>query len=189
LTKALEETPGELRLLYGAALAAYEQGKDRVTIVHMTQALSVWDEGTSSGLAHGVLCDIHYHLGLAHANVGYYGNAIEWFTRAISDPKIDVEVKVNIIHERAKAHQMERMFTEAIDDFTAVIKYNPRNAHAHFRRGFAWKSMGQFEKAADDLETAKILDPSNPHLVVNYSQIHDTECVILCSAGEEKAYK
>jgi tetratricopeptide (TPR) repeat protein len=63
---------------------------------------------------------------------------------------------MNIIHERAKAHQMVRQYEDAINDFTTVIKHNPRNAHAQFRRGFAWKSMGQFEKAADDMETAKV---------------------------------
>ena len=61
----------------------------------------------------------------------------------------------------------------------------PRNAHAHFRRGFAWKSLGKLEEAAEDFERAKALDPDNPYLVLNYSQAHLTEFVILCPPGQE----
>ena len=69
-----------------------------------------------------------------------------------------------------------------------VIRYNPRNAHAFFRRGFAWKALGDYDNAADDMETAKILDPDNPHLKVNYNQIHDVETMVLCAAGDEPKY-
>jgi len=30
---------------------------------------------------------------------------------------------------------------KAVIDFTAVIKSNPKNAHAHFRRAFSYKSL------------------------------------------------
>lgn len=65
------------------------------------------------------------------------------------------------------------------------MKLDPQNAHAYFRRGFAQKSLKRFEEAAEDFETAKRLDPMNPHLIVNYSQIHDIHVIVLCAAGEE----
>ena len=37
----------------------------------------------------------HYHLGLAHANIGYYGKAIEWFSRAIEETK-ELEVILHL---------------------------------------------------------------------------------------------
>lgn len=74
---------------------------------------------------------------------------------------------------------------QALADFTRVIEVDPLNAHAFFRRGFANKSMKNFDAAAEDFETAKRLDPLNPHLVVNYSQIHDIHVIVLCAAGEE----
>jgi hypothetical protein len=30
---------------------------------------------------------------------------------------------------------------EAVEDFSSVIKRNPKNAHAHFRRAFSLKSL------------------------------------------------
>jgi len=184
LTKALEETPGELRLLYGAGLAAYELNKNETAIDHLSGALQAWERQRGDGLAPGVLCDIHYHLGLAHANRNQHEPAIECFSKAAEEAK-DEEIRMNCIHERAKSRQMEQEYGLAITDFNAVIEHNPRNAHAFFRRGFAWKSLGDFDKAADDFETAKMLAPDNPHLVLNYSRIHDTEVVVLCAAGEE----
>ena len=35
------------------------------------------------------------------------------------------------------------------------------------------------------MEQAKKLDPKNPHLVVNYTQVYDIECIELCKAGDE----
>jgi len=62
------------------------------------------------------------------------------------------------------------------------------NANAHFRRGFAYKAIGDVQAAASDLEAAKRLDPSNLALVVNYKEIRDTECVVLCPPGQEKLF-
>jgi tetratricopeptide (TPR) repeat protein len=153
-------------------------------------AAAVARTNTSAGLSPGLLCDIHYHLGLAHANSppdGEHAQAIHAFSRAAGSA-VDEVTKMRCVHERAKSRQMEQKYHEAIEDFTSVITHNPRNAHAFFRRGFAWKSLNDFEKAADDLETAKALDPDNPFLVVNYSQLHLTECVVLCLAGDEKEF-
>jgi Tfp pilus assembly protein PilF len=49
-----------------------------------------------------------------------------------------------------------------------VIKRNPKNAHAYFRRAFSLKALKEFGKAADDFEKAKNLDPLNPQLVLNH---------------------
>ena len=89
------------------------------------------------------------------------------------------------MHERAKSNQMRSAFEEAVKDFGEVIEWQPRNAHAYFRRGFAFKSLRRYEDAAADFEAARRLQPDNPHLVVNYSQIHDIHVIVLCAAGEE----
>ncbi len=102
---------------------------------------------------------------------------------------------------------------QAIEDFSAVIKASPTNAHALFRRGFAFKSLKKYvtvrltlssrcsfpewrlrvtcryDMAANDFETARLLDPKNPNLVVNYSQLHTLECVVLCPAGQEPDFE
>ena len=49
---------------------------------------------------------------------------------------------IRYIHERAKAYQILEFHQEAIEDFSNVIRRNPKNAHAHFRRAFSLKAMG-----------------------------------------------
>ena len=77
---------------------------------------------------------------------------------------------------------------KAVDDFTSVIKKNPKNAHAHFRRAFSLKALKRYSEAADDFERGKELDPLNPKLVVNYKKLKGVSCIVLCKPGEEPAY-
>ena len=56
-------------------------------------------------------------------------------------------------------------------DFDVVIKKNPKNAHAYFRRAFSLKSLKRFPESVEDFEKARILDPMNPALVVNYKKL------------------
>jgi tetratricopeptide (TPR) repeat protein len=48
---------------------------------------------------------------------------------------------INYLHERAKAYQMIGEHDAAIEDFSNVIKKNPKNAHAYFRRAFSHKTL------------------------------------------------
>jgi len=57
---------------------------------------------------------------------------------------------------------MIEQHAEAVDDFNEVIKRNPTNPHAYFRRAFSLKALKKFAEAADDFEKAKNLDPMNP---------------------------
>ena len=77
---------------------------------------------------------------------------------------------------------------KAVEDFSAVIKRNPKNAHAHFRRAFSLKSLKKYAEAADDFEKAKDLDPLNPKMVVNYKKLKGIQCIVLCKPGEEKIF-
>ena len=51
---------------------------------------------------------------------------------------------IRYIHERAKAYQMIEDHEMAVEDFNLVIKKNPKNAHAHFRRAFSHKSLKNY---------------------------------------------
>jgi tetratricopeptide (TPR) repeat protein len=77
---------------------------------------------------------------------------------------------------------------DAIKDFNKVIKRNPKNGHAHFRRAFSLKALKKFDKAAEDFEKAKTLDPYNPQLVINHKQLKGVTCIVLCKPGNEKLY-
>ena len=80
---------------------------------------------------------------------------------------------------------------EAVQDFNVVIKKNPKNANAFFRRAFSLKalkvsqtsqitSLQNYSEAAEDFEQAKNLDPMNPMLVVNYKKLKGVGCIVLC---------
>ena len=71
----------------------------------------------------------------------------------------------------------------AVKDFDNVIKKNPRNAHAHFRRAFSFKALKSYAQAAEDFEQAKLLDPLNPKMVVNYKKLKGVSCIVLCKPG------
>ena len=62
---------------------------------------------------------------------------------------------------------------KAVEDFDIVIKRNPQNAHAHFRRAFSLKSLQRYDEAVNDYEKAKNLDPLEPKMVVNYKKLKD----------------
>ena len=93
------------------------------------------------------------------------------------------------VHERAKAYQMIDWHQEAVADFDLVLKKNPKNAHAYFRRAFSLKSLKRFAEAVDDFEKARNLDPMNPSLVVNYKKLQGVSCIVLCEPGDEKEFK
>ena len=52
--------------------------------------------------------------------------------------------EISYIHERAKAYQMIEDHERAVKDFNEVIKKNPKNAHAHFRRAFSHKALKNY---------------------------------------------
>jgi tetratricopeptide (TPR) repeat protein len=80
--------------------------------------------------------DIYYHIGLGYARVEKFEKSIFPFTACIERNAEDIRY----IHERAKSYQMIEMHDKAVEDFNVVIKSNPENAHAHFRRAFSLKS-------------------------------------------------
>ncbi|KAF4320128.1 hypothetical protein BBO99_00002459 [Phytophthora kernoviae] len=198
----------DTKLLYYIGLCYYHEHQPDECVIFMERALE--HEPTQE-----LLPNLHYHIGLSHALEGRNMDAVEHFTSAYDHSLTEVEsikagnnqeeepheaddkqarlqqlheVQLLYIHERAKALQLERYHAEALADFSFVIAQQPTNAHAYFRRGFAHKALGDFKTAASDLQTARLLDPNNLQLVVNYKELHDVECIVLCVPGKEKRY-
>ena len=81
--------------------------------------------------------DIYYHIGLAYCRLEKFEKAIFPYSRCIERIPSDIRY----VHERAKAYQMIEYHDKAVADFDIVIKKNPKNAHAHFRRAFSLKAL------------------------------------------------
>ena len=92
--------------------------------------------------------DIYYHIGLSYCMVEKFEKSIYPYSQAIE--MIPSEVKY--IHERAKAYQMIGDHENSNTDFSTVIKKNPKNAHAHFRRAFSLKALKHYDKSVTDFE-------------------------------------
>ncbi len=73
-----------------------------------------------------------------------------------------------------------------MQDFDFVIRKNPKNANAHFRRAFSLKALRRYDLAIEDFEKAKHLDPMNEKLMVNYKKLKGVTCIVLCQPGEER---
>lgn len=112
----------------------------------------------------------------------------------VQTPETVIGQLTNDYHERAKALQLcdgedgNGRLEDSIADFDIVIERNYKNAHAYFRRAFCHKSLGNYDRAAEDFERARALDPNNPNLAINYRNIGDVECIILVDAGREPVF-
>ena len=191
LQHALAQNAFDSHVLYKQGLTYYANSKYKKSIKVLKQSLRA---------AHEPGCltyepDIYYHIGLAYCRVEKFEKSIFPFSKCVEHVPSDIRY----IHERAKAYQMIEMHEKAVEDFNVVIKKNPKNAHAHFRRAFSLKSLKvsptlstkiqKYAEAADDFESAKDLDPLNPKVVINYKKLKGVTCIVLCEPGEEKIFK
>jgi tetratricopeptide (TPR) repeat protein len=72
-----------------------------------------------------------------------------------------------------------------LEDFNEVIKIQMNNSHAYFGRAFAHKALRDYDKAAEDFDKAKQINPLNPKLIVNFKQVYNVRYIKLCNPGEE----
>lgn len=73
---------------------------------------------------------------------------------------------IRYIHERAKAYQMIEDHEKAVEDFSLVIKKNPKNAHAYFRRAFSYKAL----KVNNKSSTISFLILLNNNITISYHE-------------------
>lgn len=100
--------------------------------------------------------DIYYHLGLAYCRLEKFEKSIFPYTRCI----LRIPSDLRYIHERAKAYQMIEDHESAVADFDFVIKKNPKNASAHFRRAFSLKALKV--SCLSPVNTARIISTEVP---------------------------
>lgn len=55
------------------------------------------------------------------------------------------------IHERAKSYLLTDHFQKALDDYSEVIRLQPKNSHAYFGRAFALKALKDYNGTSEDL--------------------------------------
>ena len=95
------------------------------------------------------LADAHRHLGNRYSSRQEYLAAIEGYTRAtILDPTYtDVYHSRGVLYWREFGHH-----DRAIRDLNRVLELDPSRAEAYFNRAFAYKLLGEYDKAMADFE-------------------------------------
>ncbi|CAL4895868.1 unnamed protein product [Urochloa decumbens] len=95
-----------------------------------------------------------------------FAEAIECYSRSIGLSPTAVAFA-----NRAMAYLKQRRFKEAEDDCTEALNLDDRYIKAYSRRITARKELGKLKEAMDDAEFAISLEPDNPELRKQYSEI------------------
>ncbi|XAR58603.1 hypothetical protein NMG60_11014071 [Bertholletia excelsa] len=91
---------------------------------------------------------------------GDYLDAICWYTKAILADPLDATVFSN----RSLCWARLNKGQDALSDAEACIRLRPNWAKAHYRKGAAWKLLGNYHMAAEAFSDAVNLDPKNEEL-------------------------
>ncbi|KAL0217372.1 hypothetical protein RCL1_007953 [Eukaryota sp. TZLM3-RCL] len=122
------------------------------------------------------ISEVYQHLALVYAHLGQFEKAERFCSMAIDNRLIqDLPPAVFLVLEHAKMSQCAGKHKQAVKLFSDVISREPGNPRAYFRRGFSYKKLELFEKAALDFETARRLDPNDPVFVVDYHNVGSVE--------------
>ena len=200
LTTSLLISPHDAKILY-------HRGRVRFALRAFHEAAEDFCKALTHLPQPDQAADLHYFLGLSRACSGDHCGAIPCFHRALagaisatgaSARKVITATSIgqrrvedNVItytHELAKSQQLVGQYEGAIANFSKVIEKDPRNARAYFRRAFAYKSLLDYDRAAADFQRASEIEPTNPDLIVNYRNLHETDVVVLCDPGKYGSY-
>lgn len=123
-------------------------------------------------------------IGINSMVEGDYEKAIESFQKAldISMGKIGAE-ELDICYYKAAAQYANGDYEDALDTYTALIKYDKKNANAYFLRGSVYLNTNQGKKALKDYEKAVEVDSGNYEM---YEGIYQN---LKNSGQEEEAVK
>ncbi|XP_052157366.1 uncharacterized protein LOC127775099 [Oryza glaberrima] len=95
-----------------------------------------------------------------------FAQAIECYSRSIG-----LSPSAVAFANRAMAYLKLRRFEEAENDCTEALNLDDRYVKAYSRRITARKELGKLKEAMDDAEFAVSIDPNNPELRKQYSEI------------------
>ena len=122
--------------------------------------------------------DLHYHLGLAHRNLGQLDQSIAHYQRALEQPilpslKLGAQVNLGV------ALKQQGKLDNAIAAFQAAIAIDPALTPAHFNLGATYraKGYGYLDQAIDAYRCAIELEPA-------YAEAHQNLGVALFKLGK-----
>jgi len=101
-----------------------------------------------------------------------YDHAIIFFTRAIESGELSGHNLVTEYYGRGLAYAEERIYQNAISDFTAALNREPSDERLYYDRGTAYVANKQYDLGEQDLSRAIELKPDDERAYVNRSTIY-----------------
>lgn len=130
-------------------------------------------ELSKKGLAYTKTFDepeVHYSLAQTYALLGNKDKAIEHYGLVIKSAAYST-----LAHTKRGAIYLEaKQYPEAITDFSAALKNEPRNTELLYKRAFSYCQIGSTVNAKADLNTIIAIDPKHPTAKYLLKQCHRT---------------
>ena len=88
-----------------------------------------------------------------------YSAALEQLGDDVSHSR-QKEVAIKCLNNRAACSCQLQQYRAAIRDCSSALEYNPRDAKALMRRGFAYESVERYTEALSDMRAVQSIEPS-----------------------------
>lgn len=113
--------------------------------------------------------------GITCMEAGKYEEAVKTFQKALDETVGSItEDEITICYYKAEAQFRNQDYEGALTTYNALINYDKKNGDAYFLRGCLYFTMGEDEKAKDDLAKAVAVEPKEFALYIgNYQTLLD----------------
>lgn len=112
--------------------------------------------------------EVHYSLGQTYAGLGNKQKAIEHYGLVIKS-----QAYFTLAHTKRGAIYLEaKQYPEAITDFSAALKNDPRNTDILYKRAYSYCQIGNIAAAKADLKAILQTDPKHPTAKQLMKQCH-----------------
>lgn len=144
---AIRLSPHEALYFYNRACLLRDMNRNKEAISDFSRAIEIKPD----------YADALSNRGICHARCGSYDLSIEDYTKAILLNDLPIKQKSISYWNRAHSYFKKGEFENAIADFTAVIRYDPKNGGAYYCRGNAYKLLKRRAEAKwDYLKAARL---------------------------------
>jgi len=121
-------------------------------------------------------CDLRKEEGNEFFKKGDLDRALKKYQKALTYVNVEYDFKTDIDKEKSKRHKIpvllnmvqvnskQQNYSDAISNCDKVLDIDKYNIKAWYRRGQAWMALSEFDKANQDFEKARELDPENKEI-------------------------
>lgn len=99
--------------------------------------------------------------GNKHFKNQQYLEAVECYSRALSECPQDHEFRVVFLKNRAACFLKLNQLSSALDDCTQALQMNPNDVKSRYRRAIAYQAAGNLTSAFSDVKILLSIDPRN----------------------------